>query len=38
MLLILFLRGDVVAVLGKGVRGGDGLVTLSEGEKVGHDR
>ena len=38
MLLMLLLRGDVLAVLGKGVRSGDGFVILSEGEEVGHDR
>ena len=28
---------DVVAVLGKGVRGGEVLLIVGEGEKIGHD-
>lgn len=36
LVLLLLLGRDASAVLGKGVRGGEMLVGLSEGEEVGH--
>ena len=33
----MLLDGNVLAILGEGVRGGELIVGLSEGEEVGHD-
>lgn len=37
LLMLMLLCRDVVTILGESVRGGQVLVILSEGEKIGHD-